>query len=105
MHATGDVTNVTIYNLTAREQIFIDTSKIAGGCIKDGDTITLQTQKGNKGVTLLRDGATTNILNCLGKGPAWFTLSKGDNIFAYTADTGATNLQFYIEHKIAFDGV
>lgn len=52
-----------------------------------------------------RNGKTTNILNCLDKNADWFQLAKGDNIFAYTAEYGSTNLQFKIENRIVYEGV
>lgn len=51
------------------------------------------------------NGKTTNILNCLDKNADWFQLAKGDNIFAYTAEYGSTNLQFKIENRIVYEGV
>ena len=73
--------------------------------IMSGDTIIINTNRGSKSIILLRDGVEYNILNCLEKGSKWFTLVKGDNIFSYTAETGAANLSFYITNKIAYDGV
>ena len=73
--------------------------------IISGDTIIISTTRGDKSITLLRDGVKTNILNCLERGSKWFTLVKGDNIFSYTAATGSSNLQFYIVNKVAYDGV
>lgn len=108
IHAIGEATNITIYNTGTREQMTIDTDKLValtGSGIIPGDTITITTIKGKKGITLLRNGKTTNILNCLKKGCNWFTLAKGDNIFAYTAETGSSNLQFRMENKIIYDGV
>lgn len=75
------------------------------GRLITGDTLVITTSRGEKGITLSRDGVTTNILNCLEKGSKWFTLTKGDNIFSYDAEVGASNLQFYIENKVAYDGV
>ena len=46
-----------------------------------------------------------NILNALGKENDWFTLARGDNIFAFTADVGATNLQFRVYNQIIYEGV
>jgi len=86
----------------------IDTDKIAsltGSGIKTGDDIVIETTKGRKSILLLRDGRTTNILNCLEKNADWFQLAKGDNLFAYTAETGSTNLQFKIENRIVYEGV
>ena len=86
----------------------IDTNKIkniTGKGLVASDDIIINTTKGNKSITLLREGVSYNILNCLGKNPDWFTLTKGDNIFAFTAETGITNLQFIVENKIVYEGV
>lgn len=110
IHALGDATNITVYNVLTSDKMIINTDiiktimKTEKGVIA-GDTIVINTVKGDKSITLLRDGVSTNILNCLGKGSKWFTLTKGDNIFSYDAETGATNLQFYIVNKVAYDGV
>ena len=61
--------------------------------------------KGLESITLIREGVSYNILNCLDKNTDWFTLAKGDNIFAFTADSGVTNLQFRIENKVIYEGV
>lgn len=108
VHAIGTASNLTIYNTLTREQMKLDSSKLValtGSDIMPGDTITINTLKGNKSVSLLRNGKTVNILNCLVKGSDWFTLSKGDNVFVYTTDEGSNNLQFTIRHKIIYDGV
>lgn len=108
IHALGLVSNIKIANVKTREIMILNTDKLAtltGSSIKAGDNIVINTQKGNKNVTLIRDGVRTNILNCIEKGSQWFTLVKGDNIFAYTTDSGSSNLQFYITNKVAYDGV
>lgn len=53
-----------------------------------GDIITVDTNKGQKGVSLLRAGATTNIFTSLQKGSTFFQLAMGDNEFAYQVDSG-----------------
>jgi hypothetical protein len=108
IHAVGEVSNITIYNTRTREIMRIDTDKLAlitGSGIIAGDDIIICTVKGNKSIRLRRDGKITNILNCLEKNPDWFQLVKGDNIFAYTAEYGSSNLQFKIENQIAYEGV
>lgn len=104
----GEASNITIYNTGTREVMRIDTDKLekfTGSGIIAGDEIIICTVKGNKSITLLRNGKTTNILNCLDKNADWFQLAKGDNIFAYTAEYGSTNLQFKIENRIVYEGV
>lgn len=108
IYAIGDASNVTIYNAGTREVMRIDTDKLAaltGDGIVAGDEITIKTTKGDKSITLLRDGVTTNILNCLDKNADWFQLVKGDNVFVYTAETGNSNLQFRIENRVIYEGV
>ena len=110
IHALGEATNITILNVLTGDKMILNTDRIKAimktekGIIA-GDTITIKTTRGDKSITLLRDGVTTNILNCLDRGSKWFTLTKGDNIFSYDAETGATNLQFYIVNKVTYDGV
>ena len=108
MHALGEVRQITIYNTKTRESMKIDTdilNEITGSGIIAGDEITISTIKGDKHITLLRDGEETNILNALGKDVDWFQLSKGDNRFAYICEYGAENLEFSINYQTLYEGV
>lgn len=108
IHAIGEAEGIAIYNIKTREIMRIDDEKlknILGSGIQAGDDITITTSKGLKGITILRGGITTNILNVLGKPIKWFQLSKGDNLFAYTATSGLGNLQFRIENRVVYEGV
>lgn len=108
IHAIGPATNINIYNTETREVMMINTTKLeklTGKGLVASDDIVINTTKGEKSITLVREGASYNILNCLDKNTDWFTLSKGDNIFAFTADTGVTNLQFRIENQVIYEGV
>ncbi len=108
IHAIGEARNITIYNTGTREIMRIDTDKLkafTGSGIIPGDEIVICTVKGQKSITLLRNGKMTNILNCLDKNADWFQLAKGDNIFAYTVEEGRANLQFRIENRIVYEGV
>lgn len=108
IHAIGEASNITIYNTGTREIMKIDTEKLSaltGSGIIAGDDIVICTVKGNKSIKLLRSGKTTNILNCLDKNADWFQLAKGDNIFAYTAQSGSSNLQFKIDNRVIYEGV
>lgn len=108
IHAIGSATNINIYNTETREVMRINTEKISlltGKGIVASDDIVINTAKGEKSITLIREGVSYNILNCLDKNTDWFTLAKGDNIFAFTADSGVTNLQFRVENKVIYEGV
>lgn len=108
IHAIGPAEHINIYNTETREVMTIDTvklEKLTGRGLIAGDDIIINTLKGEKSITLVRSGVSYNILNCLDKNTDWFTLVKGDNIFAFTADSGVINLQFRIENKVIYEGV
>lgn len=108
IHAIGNVEMVTIYNVKTGDKMIIDTNKLetlTGHKLISGDTVIINTVKGNKFINLIREGETINILNVLGKDAEWFQLVKGDNLFAYTAEYGEANIQFMVETQILFEGV
>lgn len=114
LHAVGDVKNPIIYNIRTGQSIKIDSEKLrakTGNYFKEGDDIIINSIQGKKSAKLLREGNYYNILNVLGKDPAWFTLAHGDNIFVYTADYSnegiATdqNLHIYVRVQPLYDGV
>lgn len=108
INATGEATNVAIYNALTRDVMYINTDKLellTGSPIINGDEITISTVKGNKYINLLRDGENINILNVLDKTTRWHQLSRGDNLFAFVADTGIDKLQFQVENRIVYEGI
>lgn len=108
MQASGDVENVTIYNTGDGRFMKIDTAKLlalTGSIIVNGDEIVIVTRRGSKSITLIRNGVSTNILNTLDKTSEWLTLVRGDNVIAFIADNGGSNLQLTIEHQSRYEGV
>lgn len=108
IHAIGPVGTITIYNTGTREVMKIESEKlnaITGSSLIAGDDIIISTVKGDKYIKLIREGKEYNILNVLDRNSDWFTLTKGDNIFAYVATEGTTNLQFKIENRTLYEGV
>lgn len=70
IHAIGPATNINIYNTETREVMRINTEKISsltGKGIVASDDIVINTAKGEKSITLIREGVSYNILNCLDK--------------------------------------
>lgn len=108
IHSVGEASNISIYNTGTRQQMVIDTAKIeslTGSGLIAGDDIIICTVKGKKSITLLRNGEYTNILNALDKKSDWFQLVKGENVFAYTAETGVQNLQFKVQNDVIYEGI
>lgn len=108
VRAVGSAVNVSIYDIRTMKRMTIDTTKLealTGKGIVGGDEIVINTTKGAKSIKLIRDGETYNILNCLARNAHWFVLTKGDNLFAFDADDGLSNLQFSIENEVIYEGV
>lgn len=108
IHALGPARNISIHNLNTREIMEINSDRIetiTGSGIIESDDIIIATTKGSKSIVLVREGVTYNILNCLGKQADWFQLTKGDNLFAFSAESGISNLQLRIDNAIIYEGV
>ena len=108
IHAFGDAEMLTIYNSQTREVFKLNTDKlesITGNKIISGDQILISTVKGNKYARLIRQGVTSNILNCIERSSDWFQLTKGDNVFIFDAEDGLPNLQYSIENRIVYEGM
>lgn len=107
MHALGPIENIKIYNTQTRELMGVNTNLLValiGSGIIAGDDIIINTSLGFKSITLIRDGIYYNILNAK-EGVDWLTLVKGDNLFAFTADSGLSFVQLRIENLIVYEGV
>ena len=108
MHAIGRVDGINIVNTNTRAHLKINTEKIksiTGSYINKPDTLYLDTRRGHKSLLLLRNGKFINILNCIEKGSDWFTVSKGNNWFAYFCDYGDENLQFKVINDTLYEGI
>lgn len=108
IHSTGEVGNLTLYNLDSREYFRLngDTlEKFTGNKIMAGDDIEISTVKGNKYVRLTRNGEIKNILNCVDRGSSWFQVTKGDNTIAYNTEYGDRNLSIRIENQVLYEGL
>ena len=77
---SGEVSDLRIYN-TATQQFFgLDYE------FQENDQITLNTQSGQKNISLIRDGKTINLLSSMQAGSSWIQLATGINNFTFTAD-------------------
>lgn len=55
------------------------------------DKVRINTNSGQMGVTLEREGSTTNLLNYVSKNSTWFRIKPGPNTFTFTLATGSTD--------------
>lgn len=108
IHFIGTATNITLYNTDTRERMKIDTGKIAkltNAAVGLGDDILISTKRGNRYARLLRNGVYTNVISAIDKDADWMQLSVGENTFAFSSETGDTNIVMTLTYRTAFGGV
>lgn len=98
--ATGPVVNPRLLNVVTYEAIKLNIT------LQTGDIVTISTYKGERGITLLRGGVTTNIFNTFSISDSKFLQIKpGDNVFRFEADSGEEFLEVAIDYRIRKVGI
>ena len=96
---TNQILNPKFYNRTTQKFFGLDFD------MYEGDLITINTQQGEKSVTLLRSGTTTNLLADRTDGSSWLTFVPGINELSYGADEGSINLVATLTIVQKYEGV
>ena len=99
IYARGSASNPKIYNYVTGEFIGINFNFITG------DLITIDTRQGNKAITLLRNGVTSNQFNTLMMGSKWLQLEANESMFVAEAESNFANLNITFRHNNLFEGV
>lgn len=94
-----EVVDPTVYNVDSRESFGL---KIT---MQEGDRIEINTNNGEKGVTLTRDGVTSNIINNRVHGSTWLKLPPGESLFTFNAAKNADNLTCTLRYHDLYEGV
>ena len=97
--AIGAVTNPVLLNVDTREFIKLNISLVAG------DVLTVSTGYGEKAVKLNRGGTITDAFRYLDVDSSYLQIAVGDNLFRYSADANAENLEVSIYHNNLYLGV
>ena len=94
--ANGRVVNPSIYNTDTQESF-----EIADVIMDVGAVIEINTNQGNKSVTIIREGIRTNIMSKLAEHVDWFQLEPGASQFVLRCDRGAENavVEFFVSEK------
>lgn len=96
---SDQILNPTIYNRTTQAYFGLNID------MNEGDLITISTIKGEKAVTLLRNGVTTNIIDKMSDGSTWLEFEPGVNEISYGAAVGEINLIVSLKITQLFEGV
>lgn len=98
--AKATVVNPIISNNRTKEYIDFNLT------LYENDTLIVNTEKGHKSAVVKRaNGDTEIVISNMKKGSSWFQLEVGDNVVAYSADSGEDELLFTIEHETLYEGV
>lgn len=100
---------LTISNVTLGQNMSFDLNKIKTITENDfhlGDELVINTLRGKKSVTLIREGKNYNALSCIDTRTDWIYLTSGVNTFTYYLDgEGIEDLQFSVTNSILYEGV
>lgn len=100
---------LTISNVTLGQNMSFDLNKIKTITEQDfhlGDELVINTLRGKKSVTLVREGKNYNALSCIDTRTNWIYLTSGENTFTYYLDgEGIEDLQFSVTNSILYEGV
>lgn len=100
---------LTISNITLGQNMSFDLNKIKTITENDfhlGDELVINTLRGKKSVTLVREGKNYNALSCIDTRTDWIYLTSGENTFTYYLDgEGIEDLQFSVTNSILYEGV
>lgn len=100
IHATGQVKTPAIYNRETGEFFKLETT------LQDGDTVRINTKKGQKSVFVARSGEDVNLFNYVSEDSTWLQLTPGDNVLTYDAeDNTTTHMDIRFIHRDLYVGV
>lgn len=99
LYSMGEVVNPVIYDIEKQVSFGINIT------MQPHDTIIINTNIGEKGVMLTRDGVSSNMLGYMMRDSSWLTLDAGDNAFGYRCDSGANDLQITFTTDVLYSGV
>lgn len=88
--AKGTLTNPSLVNISTQEQFKINKTMVAG------EIITINTTIGEKKITGLLDGVSSNYFKYRDLNSVWLQLAVGDNLLRYDAESGLDSLECFI---------
>lgn len=100
LYARSPITNPKIYNYITQDFIGVNYA------MQTADLITIDTRKGHKTVTLLREGVETNLFNYVMQNSTWLQLAAYGSTFVYEVASGVLgDLLVTFKHSNLYEGV
>lgn len=78
---------------------------LMGTSFVSGDSVIINTVRGQEKITLLRGGIEYNILNAVTRDSDWFQVAKGLNRFTIDAFGSESKLLFEVKNYVIYEGV
>lgn len=98
-HARSKLTNPSVRIIETGEYMKLNATMLTG------DTISINSRRGHKSITLLRDEISSNIFNTRTSGSTFLQLHQGNNTIRYDADSNLTGLEVTFYYTELFAGV
>lgn len=100
LYANAEITNPKIFDYVTQDFFGLNYT------MQEADLITIDTRKGHKTVTLLRNGVETNIFNYVMQNSTWLQLDANGSTFVYEVGTGdEAELDVTFRYNALFEGV
>ena len=106
--ALGTVVDPVVRNVSRDQTMAISTDKLeslVGLGFIEGDEIYINTYRGRKSISHVRNGVAVNIISCLTNYTDWITLENGENALVYSASEGRNNLQVDVTYHDLYTGI
>lgn len=97
--ASGQVVNPVVYDVFKRIKLKLNIT------MQQNDLIRVNTNYGEKSITLVRNGVSYNAMGYMSQDSSWLQLGAGDNVFTYDCDSGNANLQITFKTTALYGGV
>lgn len=104
IEAVNGITNPEITIVETQESIKLGTPA-APLSLNTGDVLVITTGRGNKHCMLTSGGIKQDVNAYLTQESEFVQLSRGNNTFSYTADSGAENMMVTISYRFLYAGV
>ena len=82
---SNSVSSIELKNTTTGDDLVLNYS------FQSGDKVIINTNKGQKSISLIRNGVISNLFSSLEQGSVFFQLAAGSNFFEYLADNEASS--------------
>ena len=99
IHAATEAVNPIVYNM--KDNTFIKLN----ATIPAGATVTISTLAGHKTAIQELAGVTTNLFPAVDPASTWIQLQGLGNVFMYSADSGADDLEVSVSYRNLYAGV